>query len=101
KTFAISRTPYPTTTIRHEYGLEDGKGVDTKIKVKVTKAMDAATPTIEQILQRNSMAFELKSRSSRAAVIEVFKPGTDWLLSFHFVAKGNCWYLDHIEDHSL
>lgn len=24
-----------------------------------------------------------------------------WLLSYHFTARASCWYLHHIEDHSL
>lgn len=101
KAFAINRTLYPTKTIRHEYGLEDGKEVHDKVETTVTRVMDATSPTITELLQRNSMESKQRSLSSRVAVVEVFKPDSDWLLTYHFQARGNCWYLHHIEDRSL
>jgi hypothetical protein len=102
KDFATDRTIYPSKTIRHEYGLDSqGKGVDVSVETVVTKKMDAPYPPIGEFMKTNSMESKQKSLSSRHAVVDIYKPNSDWLLSYHFQLKGRCWYLHHIEDHSL
>ncbi len=101
KPIALSRTIYPTYTLRHQVGIENGKKVTSAIKTSVSKARDESTPTIKQILSKNQMAMEIKELKSKQATLAVFKPDTDWLLTYHFVNRQGCWYLHHIEDHSL
>jgi len=101
KKFSVNRTLYPTYTLRHEYGVENGKEVHSTVKTIITKDDDSATPTIAEILRINSMETKVKSTNSTNAVVNVYKPDTDWLLSYHFKLRGSCWYLHHIEDHSL
>lgn len=101
KSFAVNRTLYPTYIEQHKYGIENGKEAHSSIKTKVTKSTDLATPTITEILRKKNMESKVKSLTIKNAVVEVFKPDTDWLLSYHFMVRGSCWYLHHIEDHSL
>ena len=102
KVFATDRTIYPSKTIRHEYGLDSrGKDVDVSVETVVTKKMDARYPSIGEFMKTNSMESKQKSLSSSNAVVDIFKPDSDWLLSYHFQLRGKCWYLYHIEDHSL
>jgi len=101
KLFAVERTIYPTYTLRNEYGFENGKDAHSVVKTLITKSMDVNTPTINEILRKNSMESKVKSLTVSHAVVDIFKPDTDWLLNYHFEVRGACWYLHHIEDHSL
>ena len=101
KKFSVNRTLYPTYTLRHEYGEKNGKEVHTTVKTIISKHDDSATPTITEILRRNGMETKIKSKDSTNALVNVYKPDTDWLLSYHFKLRSSCWYLHHIEDHSL
>ncbi len=101
KPLAMSRTIYPTYTLRHEVGVENGKEVTSAVKTTVSKTKDETTPTIKQILVKNQMAMNVKDVRKKQATVEVFKADTDWLLTYHFVERQGCWYLHHIEDHSL
>jgi hypothetical protein len=101
KPLATSRTIYPTYTLRHEVGVENGKEVTSAVKTSVSKAKDETTPTIKQILAKNQMAMEIREVKSKQATVAVLKPDTDWLLTYHFINRQGCWYLHHIEDHSL
>jgi hypothetical protein len=101
KPFAATRTIYPTYTLRHEFGEVNGKETTCTVKTPVSKTKDEAIPTINQVLARNQMAMEFKELKKRKATVAVFKPDTDWLLTYHFVERQGCWYLHHVEDHSL
>jgi hypothetical protein len=102
KEFASNRTLYPLKVIRNEYGVDaNGKDEQKKVESMVSKAADASYPTLHVFMQTNSLKSELKTLSSRSAVVEVFKPDTDWLLTYHFQRRGNCWHLQQIENHSL
>lgn len=101
KPLALSRTIYPTYTLRHEYGVENGKEVASAVKTRVSKTQDESTPSIKQILAKNQMAMEVKEVQRKRATVNVFKPDSDWLLTYHFIERQGCWYLHHIEDHSL
>lgn len=101
KPLAMSRTIYPTYTLRHEVGVENGKEIVSAVKTTVSKTKDESTPTIKQILVKNQMAMNVKDLRKKQATVEIFKPDTDWLLTYHFVVRQGCWYLHHIEDHSL
>lgn len=101
KSFATARTIYPSYTLRHEYGIEDDKGIDSVIKTPVSKDADAKESTMNEFVRRNGMKLITKSPKGRQAIVEMSKEGTDWLLTYHFIRQGNCWFLHHIEDHSL
>ncbi len=102
KLFAAGRTIYPHVVIRHDYGLDErGKEVDKKIKTFVTREIDASYPALSDYMRANSLEYKQKSQSTSKAVVEVFKPDSDWLFSYRFMRKGKCWYLTEIEDHSL
>lgn len=102
KDFATDRTIYPLKTIRHKYGLDaQGKGVDISVETLIAKKLDASYPPIGEFMKTNSMKSKQRSLSLRSSVVDIFKPDSDWVLSYHFQLKGRCWYLHHVEDHSL
>lgn len=101
KPLALSRTIYPTYTLRIDYSFENRKEITSAIRTPVSKIKDETTPTIKQILAKNEMAMEIKDVKSKQATVAVFKPNSDWLLTYHFINRLGCWYLHHIEDHSL
>jgi hypothetical protein len=41
------------------------------------------------------------ARNFKAAVVEVYKDGTGWVMTYHFSRMGRCWYLRELQDHSL
>jgi chlorite dismutase len=101
KEFADNRTLYPLKVTRNEYGVDaNGRNASLKIQSMVSKAENASYPTLSVFMQTNSLESKRKTLSSRSAVVEVFRPDSDWLLSYHFQRRSNCWYLLRVEDHS-
>lgn len=99
--FSVSRTLFPLKSLKWEYGL-DGDGKDDSAprrslisKLEYEKSLSPATS-----MKKNGLAFKIKGIKPRSAIVEVFKPDTGWLESYHFIRKGNCWYLDEFQDHS-
>jgi hypothetical protein len=101
KSFAVTRTLYPMTNLRHEFGHEDGKSVDVVIKTVVTKADDASAPTMKQVQDKYTLDAKTDALSSRAAKVKLFQPDSDFVIDYHFVKRHGCWYLHHIDDSSL
>lgn len=101
KPFATIRTIYPTYVLRHEYGVEDNQEVHSIVKTRVSKVADASTPTMNEIAIKNGLQLTTQSQNRTKVIVRMEKPDTDWLLSYHFVRRGNCWFLHHMEDHSL
>lgn len=101
KPFSVSRPVYPGYVVRHDVEAEmENPGAHT-VRIPVSREDDAATPTIAEQVRKNGMRTRIRELSSTQAVIELFKPDTDWLLSYHFESRRGCWYLHHVEDHSL
>lgn len=101
KQFSVSRSLYPSYVIRHDAEAEIEQSGEHTIRTPLSREDDAATPTIDEQVQRNGMQTKIRLLSARQAVIELFKPDTDWLLTYHFENRRGCWYLHHVEDHSL
>jgi hypothetical protein len=100
KAYATNRTIYPHVVIRHEYEINRsgyGKDLYKEIKTINTKEMDASFPPLADFMKANSMEYRQKTLSSLAATVDIFKPNTDWILSYHFTRIGNCWYLKKVE----
>jgi hypothetical protein len=100
KAFATSRTRYPISVLRHELGSTNGDEKYDMVDTTVSKAEDAATPTIETIVRNTGLEMSTSMLNKANATVELAKPETDWLVTFHFERKGHCWYLKRIEDHS-
>lgn len=101
KPFAVARTRYPMTILRHETGYEDGKEVHATVTTRVAKTDDAVLPTMEQFARDKGMLLRTSLLRRVSATVRMEKPGTDWLHTYHFARRGGCWYLRRIEDHSL
>lgn len=101
KQFSVSRSLYPSYVIRHDAEAEIDQPGGHTIRTPLSSEDDAATPTIAEQGQRNGMQTKIRQLSSTQAVIELFKPDTDSLLTYHFENRRGCWYLHHVEDHSL
>lgn len=98
KGFAVERTRYPLDVWRHEFDIEDKPLV---VKNKTTREQDADLPSTGAFAKENGMAFTTTALKRSQATVRMAKPGTDWLLTYHFMRAGHCWYLQRIEDHSL
>jgi hypothetical protein len=100
KSFAIERTDYPLIRIDHDYndGTQTPPAVNRRL---ISKNDDAATPPIAVLARENNLELNLISRKKLSAIVQIQKPDTDWMLTYHFVRKGTCWYLTRIEDYSL
>jgi hypothetical protein len=101
KSFATNRTIYPTYTLRHQYGVENGKEVDSVEKTVVSKLADAPYPTMNEFALKNGLQLSIQLEKAEEAIIKMEKPYTDFILTYHFVRREKCWFLHHIEDHSL
>jgi hypothetical protein len=101
KAFAVSRTDYPSGRIRYEYGIEDGKQQIMERRQKVTKQEDMKYLPLGHYMKYLGLESRTQEVSPTAWVVEVFKPGVDGLLSYHFSSRRGCWFLREIESHSL
>lgn len=101
KPFSLSRSIYPSYVIRHEVEAEIESPGTRTTRMPVSREDDTAAPTIAEQVRKNGMQTRIRALSATQAIIELFKPDTDWLLSYHFENRRGCWYLHHVEDHSL
>jgi hypothetical protein len=101
KAFAVSRTIYPFVTTRYEYRLEDGKQQITERRRKVAKQDDAKFPPLDEYMKSIGLRSKPQEILGKEAVVELFKPGSSGLLTYHFSLTRGCWYLREIQNHSL
>jgi hypothetical protein len=100
--FAFNRTIFPLRALKWEYGIDsNGKDESAPVRSRISKEKYASAPSLSVYMKENGLTSKIKSSTSRSAVVEVFKDGTDWLTTRHFVRKGNCWFLYEYQDHSL
>lgn len=101
KAFAVSRTHYPLVSLRHEVSYEEDREILSAVETYISKAKDVGHPSMGAFAHDNAMQLRTSELQKRSATVRMEKPDTDWLLTYHFVRKGPCWYLQRIEDHSL
>jgi hypothetical protein len=101
KAFAINRTIYPFVTTRYEYRMEDGKQQITERRRKVAKQDDAKYPPLDEYMKSIGLEPKPQEVSEKEAVVELSKPGSSGLLTYHFSLMRGCWYLREIRNHSL
>jgi hypothetical protein len=101
KAFAISRTIYPSIRTRYEYRLEEGKQQITERRQKVAKQDDAKYPPLDEYMKSIGLEPKPQEVSAKETVVELSKPGSSGLLTYHFSLMRGCWYLREIQNHSL
>jgi hypothetical protein len=101
KTFAMARTVYPVVTVNYEYGIEDGKQQITEVRRHTAKQDDMKYPPLADFLTSMGLESRHQDVSRTGAVVEVFKPGSNGLLTYHFALAGGCWFLREIQNHRL
>lgn len=99
KAFAVTRTEYPLTSLRYSPA-DNEKGSDV-VTTRIGRADDAAAPQLGAIARADGLQLSTSSLTANTATVRMEKPDTDWLLTYHFVRNGLCWYLQRVEDHSL
>jgi hypothetical protein len=102
KPFAVTRTIFPLKQVRWEDGI-DAKGNDDSAPIysSISKVEFSAEPSLSTYMKENGLVANIKQLATNDAVVEVFKPDTDWLTTYHFLLKDNCWFLHEYHDHSL
>lgn len=104
KEFSLDRTAVPLSSYRYEYGVdENGQDDSAVIETKVSKDTLAQQPTLGTYITTNNLSYEVVSDSTDniMQIVKVFKPGTDWLIDFHFENKDGNWILVSTHDYSL
>ena len=102
KHFAVSRTVFPLRALKWEYGIDSqGKDESAPRRFRIPKAKYETTPSLSSSMKEHGLTSRVKGVSTRSAIVEVFKEGTDWLTSHHFKRIGRCWFLYEYQDHSL
>jgi hypothetical protein len=101
KAFALSRTIYPSTRTHYEYRMEDGKQQITERQRKVAKRDDANYPPLGEYIKSIGLESKAQVLSADEAIVEIFKPHTSGLLTYHFSLTRGCWFLREIQNHSL
>jgi hypothetical protein len=99
--FSVNRTHFPLKAFQWEYGLdENGKDDSAPRRYRISKFEYEKSPSLSASMKKEGLDFKIKSIKARTAIVEVFKPDTGWLMSYRFIRKGNCWFLDEFGDHS-
>lgn len=101
KAFAVSRTDYPSGRIQYDYAMEDGKQQITELRRKVTRQEDMKYLPLGQYMTYLGLESRSQQVSAAAWIVEVFKPGADGLLAYHFALRRGCWFLREIQSHSF
>jgi hypothetical protein len=102
KAFAISRTVFPLQSSAWEYGLDETNvDVSAPVKWAVSREKFSRTPSLSVHMKENGLRSNIQSLTSKEAVVEIFKPNTDWLTANIFRRHGNCWWFHEYQDHSL
>jgi hypothetical protein len=101
KSFALSRTIYPSPRTWYEYRIEDGKQQITELQRKVAKQDDAKYPPLGEYIKSIGLVSKQQEISGNEAIVEIFKPGTQGVIAYHFALARGCWFLREIQNHSL
>jgi hypothetical protein len=101
KEFALGRTVYPSIRTRYEYRIEDGKQQITERQRKVARQDDAKYPPLGEYMKSIGLQSKAEQISGNEAVVELFKPGSRNLLTYHFSLTRGCWFLREVQNHSL
>jgi hypothetical protein len=99
KAFAVGRTIYPLSVVHWHHGM-DGHDVAPPRRSTREREQDQALPRLSAFMQENSLDANILDVGSRAAIVEVAKEGTSWVMTYHFLRKGGCWFLRELQDHS-
>jgi hypothetical protein len=102
KRFAVSRSLFPLKVVQWEYGVDENGKEESSTKISYTeKIVFQTTPPLSAYMREHGLESKIKSTKSNSSIVEVFKPETCWVETWHFVRKGNCWYFHEHQDHSL
>jgi hypothetical protein len=99
KAFAVRRTIYPLSVVHWHHGM-DGTEVAPPERSALEQQQDEARPSLSAFIQENGLASSILDASSKAAIVEVSREGTSWVMTYHFLRKGGCWFLREFQDHS-
>jgi hypothetical protein len=101
KEFALSRTIYPSLRTRYEYRIEDGKQQITERQRKVARQDDAKFPPLGEYMKSIGLESRPQQITKNEATVELSKPGSQGLLTYHFSLTRGCWFLREVQNHSL
>ena len=101
KRFAMARTHYPLPMRRHPKGDGEPAPGATGVETRLRQDEDAQAPPLAGYARANGLQLRVASSDAAQATLRMEKPDTDWLLTYHFIRDGRCWFLVRIEDHSL
>jgi hypothetical protein len=101
KSFAVSRTIYPSAVVRYEYRIEDGKQQITESRKKMNRDEDMRYPGLGEYMKSIGLEHRPQELSANEAVVEISKSGNSGLLTYHFSLNRGCWFLREIQNHSL
>ena len=100
--FAVQRTDTPLRMLRWEYGLNDkGQDESSPVTSSLSREEYAKWPSLKTYMQANGLQAKVKSLTNKAAVVDVYKDGSDWLVLYHFKRVAGCWRFWQYEDQSL
>lgn len=99
KAFAVRRTIYPLSMVQWDHGM-DGNDVAPPKRSTRGQEQDQAMPSLASFMSENGLASNVLDANSRAAIVEVSREGTSWVMTYHFLRKGGCWFLREFQDHS-
>ena len=100
--FAINRTVFPLQVLKWEYGVDNsGKDESAPVKSSLAKDSFAKWKSLNSYMKDNGLQARVKKVTAIAAVVDIFKDSSDWLVSYHFKVKSGCWYLWQYEEQSV
>ncbi|MGC4061737.1 MAG: hypothetical protein QM749_13160 [Aquabacterium sp.] len=102
KGFALERTVLPLPLLQWSEGAIDteGRSLHGPRRSYLSASEYWRWPSLNKYMQDNELLSHVKSQTSTAAAVEVFKEGQEGQVVFNFKVKGGCWYLWQYEVHA-
>lgn len=101
KGFALERTVLPLPLLHWSDGVDtEGRPLVGPRKSLLSAAEYWRWPSLNEYMRRNDLLANVKSQTSVAAVVDIYKDGSEGTVSFHFKTKAGCWYLWQYEVHT-
>lgn len=86
--FAMERTAVPLEALVFSPGIEVNKG--TPSRAYSTLDQIRKEPLLGDFIRENGMSVDVKRVRSKVDV-QVFKDGTDWMVTYRFRLRRGCW----------
>jgi hypothetical protein len=94
KGFALQRTVLPLPLVNWSQGLDtEGKQLSGPRKTYLSASDYWRWPSLNKYMQDNDLLSHVRNQTKASAIVDIYKDGSEGVVSFHFKATRGCWRL--------